>query len=366
MKNITYYFGAGASSEALPMSNQLADGMTYFKNFFLNKHRNKFEDATFSIVFTQALHELIKDIRKNRSIDALAYRYTLSNEEMKLMKIKYLLSAYLIYEQLMKEESWDYYTDIMDNNHPNSSNIAVEQSIKNKINLISDPRYLHFLMPKLIKAKSRHKYELPGNIKVISWKYDLQFEIALSSITNNNLDEIQEDFCIFPSWQNDFYKDKSCIIKLNGTAGLYNDNSVKRLINMLDLKKDEIYQTLKMLIDIFHRNDKRVYEEPIFAFAWEKDNNIVTMTRSYAKSVIEETEILVIIGYSFPEFNFNIDKEILQNSSRLKKIYYQVPQKDFEECKERLLAINEGFENIPIINKPNTYFFYTPVEYYKG
>ena len=48
--------------------------------------------------------------------------------------------------------------------------------------------------------------------------------------------------------------------------------------------------------------------------------------------MVEGTEYLVIIGYSFPFFNRHIDKQLLTTiSPTLKKIYYQEPNTDISE-----------------------------------
>jgi hypothetical protein len=64
-------------------------------------------------------------------------------------------------------------------------------------------------------------------------------------------------------------------------------------------------------------------------FAWENDNNYIDKYRGHSKNLEEaehiasETEILVVIGYSFPIFNREIDNILFKKMQKLKKVYIQ-------------------------------------------
>ena len=55
-------------------------------------------------------------------------------------------------------------------------------------------------------------------------------------------------------------------------------------------------------------------------YSWE-NNPVFDNIRTNALKATKETDILIIIGYSFPTFNRNIDKSILKNMIRLKKVF---------------------------------------------
>jgi len=54
-------------------------------------------------------------------------------------------------------------------------------------------------------------------------------------------------------------------------------------------------------------------------------------------SLVSDTEILVVIGYSFPNFNREVDQLLFDAmKKRLRKVYIQVPEGDFETRKFKL------------------------------
>ena len=88
-----------------------------------------------------------------------------------------------------------------------------------------------------------------------------------------------------------------------------------------------------------------------------------------AKDDTIQTEILIIIGYSFPDYNAKVDKEIIKNmikSNNLKNIYIQDPNP--ENIKSNLLKnldftvnfLNQIGINFTLDSNCNN--FYTPME----
>ena len=67
----------------------------------------------------------------------------------------------------------------------------------------------------------------------------------------------------------------------------------------------------------------------------------------------------VIIGYSFPTFNRETDKAILDNLKLIQKIYLQVPSiKTFEEIKTKILSLNNNLvhDSIKYVKAGNEFF----------
>ncbi len=72
-------------------------------------------------------------------------------------------------------------------------------------------------------------------------------------------------------------------------------------------------------------------------FAWElQDNWFSKKAVEAAKAIISEASTLVIIGYSFPVFNRDIDKYIFEDN-RLEKIYIQDLAVSIEGIKSRVI-----------------------------
>lgn len=69
----------------------------------------------------------------------------------------------------------------------------------------------------------------------------------------------------------------------------------------------------------------------LLSFAWEDETNdtkkiFLEKRMPIAKAIAEKTDILVVIGYSFPFFNRKIDDEIFKAmKQRLFKIYLRDP-----------------------------------------
>ncbi len=80
--------------------------------------------------------------------------------------------------------------------------------------------------------------------------------------------------------------------------------------------------------------------------------------------MIKGTTILVVIGYSFPFFNREVDKKIINNIKKsgnlFKKIYYQDPIKDGQQLRSQF-DIKAG--HVEIVHIKDTTNFFVPFEY---
>jgi hypothetical protein len=83
-------------------------------------------------------------------------------------------------------------------------------------------------------------------------------------------------------------------------------------------------------------------------FAW--DHKFENEFYTQLKNSVKKTEILVVIGYSFPFFNRDVDKLIINDfmGETLRKVYFQSVEEDVKDIRERFLAIknNIGMENL--------------------
>lgn len=164
--------------------------------------------------------------------------------------------------------------------------------------------------------------KLPSNVRVLSWNYDRQIEMAAEKLKPIK-SQVYSRIKGFVSWPNfhdcyDFDErtpydfKKVFLLHLNGIAG-YN-YSERNFVE----KTTAVYN--------FENAGNTM-----LSFAWEDDTNDHKITFNdkrikYALDIAEGTEILVVVGYSFPFFNRNIDdKLIAAMRSTLAKIYYQDP-----------------------------------------
>jgi hypothetical protein len=324
--------------------------METFRNYLMHKKKSGEINNEAAKIFIEELNILLENEKESTSIDAYAKELTNSNRTLELHKLKIILSSYIIFEQLIKPKELIFYEE--DGSTKLSNNL--QEMMLNPL----DKRYRTFWSDYI----NGHNSKPSPNIKVISWNYDMQFEFSFSRFKNYSLEMTQQELQVFPSENKNFDKNKFCILKINGTAGIYKDKNFTSVKNLFDLKKHKLDNSnINILLEYFKENHRRVYSEPIFSFAWEK-TPIVENTRAIAKEVIKETEILVIIGYSLPSFNREIDRELFSDINNLEKVYYQAPENEFNSLKMKLDGINPNLNKLTVgINDLTS--FYVPNEY---
>ena len=160
---------------------------------------------------------------------------------------------------------------------------------------------------------------LPKDISFISWNYDSQIENAYKAYNKNGTLPLFEKN-IQEEWPQ--ITDSGRIIKVNGSA-TFEDKSTIQYI-----KADEENMSAALqLIEFYH--DSQVDTSQIgldfkthLSFAWEDSDNRDKMRATFAQTT-NDTEIVVVIGYSFPFFNRVTDRAIFAGMPNLKKVYVQ-------------------------------------------
>lgn len=276
------------------------------------------------------------------------------------MRLKAILCSYLAFEQFEKPSEIKLLSDEFDSNFLPSPRLPLDGKLQEMIRTNIDKRYFAFWATYL----SNRNDKLPKNIKIISWNYDQQFEASYASIKNYSLELTQQYLQIYPSTIQNIDATNSCILKLNGTAGLIANHNSKNF-NLFDFRSDKLINHLDRLIDILKENYERAFQNPLFSFAWETDEPLVIEARKQAKNIISETSVLVVIGYSFPDFNRIIDREIFQSIPNLKRVYLQAPQSEIEVLKYKLEGVNPSLGPLfhPITNLDS---FFVPNEYWNN
>jgi hypothetical protein len=332
---ISYLFGAGASCEVLPLVDDIPGRMQA-----MCLRLQGYSDQIDAKLQTE-LKALITDIKElsgeaadHASIDTYARKLFLIQNKEKLVWLKKVLTFYFLLEQFFLDKE-------------------------------TDRRYDLFWTSLAGKTST----DLPKNIRILSWNYDLQFELSFSNyIPQKNFDEIQSFLGVVEKI-NDKRKgdvmDHFGIYKLNGTA-----NTIKNFdgpfINdayILDeIKKGITVEELNEFLttSAYLRNDKK--SKMSLSFAWEDESYKSSYQKTILELIKEEisvTEILVIIGYSFPYFNRKIDRELIR-SMRLKKIYIQ--DKNPDPIIDTLKSIIGDNENLEIRTVSVSKQFFLPPE----
>lgn len=346
MSNITYLLGAGASANALPL---VADIPVRLK--IMGTYIQSYKDSTETSKYRKDLDELSEELSDYNTIDNYArvlFQNKTVENDLKLRKLKSLLCGLFMFEQLKKKEPIiNPFTDLRKQD---------VDSIKRTI----DPRYKSFF------AKVLHNNKLNDQISIISWNYDLQIEIGIENNLGLSYAELNPSFDIFPHPAakvktndfdifSDFFGKTPKVIKLNGTAGIFlNEDQFSNIYQSQNLTFDEEYD---ILLNV-HKEVSRYHKyNPFIKFAWEKDAQ-TQKAINYAKAIIDKTNLLVIIGYSFPDFNRNIDKQIFEGNN-ISEIFVQIPSDSFETVRYNM-STSFGRKANDCINIKNLYEFFIP------
>jgi hypothetical protein len=319
---ITYLFGAGASCGALPIVNripqQLADVAKELEAISLS-YDDRFERIPggkqaefYKECLCADLKWLSDEASKHASVDTLAKKMFLSGSTEQMLRLKGALAAFLS----LKEAATP-----------------------------TDQRYDAFYASILKKSLG----DFPSQIRIVSWNYDGQFEKSYKEFGG------REDALNITSKYENFYSVKPGfhIYKLNGVAGYVEGREGPGRIfryysKALPLGQELVSEVCYHYAAGFSLSGRRT----AISFAWEDSEYI-----RHVADQIENTSILVVIGYSFPFFNRDVDRALFSRAS-LRKVYYQSP--DAKDLSERFLSVSpESDAIVPITNCDQ---FYLPNE----
>lgn len=308
MANVTYLIGAGASYDAVPIIKYLPNELKSFHSF-LQSNRNLVDNDLFqketglnvniSDIEEEVLQfcsKLNEEVLRHASIDTYAKKLRLlagNNNDVVLgeyKKLKAVLSGFFTLVQL-------------------------QQPVDN--------RYDTFFAS-ILKDSS---YEFPNNLNILSWNYDFQFEKAFTEYSTNrkkDLKSLQGELNVIPrdSFRRSMTNNKFGILKINGTAGYYQKYKREYFLLAVDpVKSDKIFFLKNFYTHYALQLHKPEEGYSLLSFAWESgwhDFNVEAAIEEATK----ETDVFVIIGYSFPFFNREVDSKIFKTSS-FNKIYVQ-------------------------------------------
>jgi hypothetical protein len=356
--NLTYYLGAGASagseySPGIPVLNffnkkleefykkiiidefdkkdkvreyikindpdffsNIENSLTILKTLKYNNESKLLYSNEFTY-FIKNVNEILKDLKGHTTVDTLARKYFLQGRVSELRKLKAFLSIYFLFLQ------------------HNESRL--------------DIRYDSFIST-LLNKDENHNLILPNNVKIISWNYDLQFEMALKKYKDESLSKLQNTYSIHP---NSFNVTSTStmksygMVKLNGTAGLFMDSKLNLVdIDHLYPKKIENDELINLFFEL--TIGQKYSLDVFYRYSWEEDNNryenkipnMKAHLHGYAKEIMSQTNHLVVIGYSFPPFNRRTDIELFNELPQNTKIYVQDTNPDRKEL------VDDIFKNL--------------------
>ncbi len=341
--NFLYILGAGASCEAVPLVKDFPDRLAEFaqeleavpptKNsrpvavysgspkfpLFDHEELNPVEKLIAGEgrqKFVEALRWLAKEAGHHASVDTLAKKFFLRGDQPSLKKLKAVLSAFLVVVQARKPV---------------------------------DKRYDSFFASVLYRD-GRRELQIPPNIRILTWNYDTQLEKAFYGFVENN-DEVYAKI-----------SNNDRIQRINGYCGKTPDGHWGPDFNSVWESPDDstaMRHGIGLFLDYLAEHNT---PEADIRFAWETFTK--TPLERYVLPNLKESTITVIIGYSFPYFNRDIDKKIFDALPNLKRVYLQYPEgihatiKERVEAMQRLVQYPKEIKYVTVDNQ-----FYIPDEY---
>jgi len=340
MSKIIYYLGAGASygirkdheiAEGIPVVKEIPSEFDAFKSFigkaeipegdivFHDMYRTGHDDVENEKRYMlHDINSLVEGIKEHATIDTYARKLYLTKRDRDLERLKSLLCAFFLWEQLKHRPDGRYDTFL--------ANVLDNQTLN-----------------------------IPEEISIISWNYDSQIELAFSSYSQNVGLAVFEKNTV-GRWPT--LTKTGRVFKVNGSA-TYVDGEIVSLIKN--------YNKTSVAIQIiqFYANSMADTKDMGFqfrthlSFAWEASPNNENMMHSLTETT-RDTEQVVVIGYSFPFFNRESDRGIFKGMSNLNKIYVQDINPD--AVIQSLRAVLPAERKIDIVPIKNCEQFFLPAE----
>lgn len=350
MSKITYLWGAGASFGVREKAenNRIVKGVPVI---------NEFSDALQNILTElkpSTNHNPFVDESHAAEVEALKYLYKKFTALYNICQEYPTVDTFARQLFVTKSKPYDY--DIEDYDELKrilSVFLLLIQDVKTR-----DSRYDGFISS-IIKDDGTFP-----PMTVLSWNYDAQFEMAYSGYSRSGryvpslwqeLNVVNKTYLV-----SDPVKVPFSMVKLNGTAffKIKGDSFVyqsrKALPRLYDNyfggnSEDKYTIAYKLLTD-------KQYEHTL-SYVWEQLNKKEIV--DFVKARVQDTEELIVIGYSFPYVNRDIDEVVLTSMPSLRKIVIQDP--NAPEIKERIqdmLRTNASLIEIKVTT--NTSQFYLP------
>lgn len=223
-----------------------------------------------------------------------------------------------------------------------------------------DPRYEGFFGSILDHANRK----LPEDVVILTWNYDQHIAMALARAgQHSDLNEVMQRYGIRTLWRlskgqvSDFK-----VLHLNGIAG-FNARACDRPMHdyigdkchTRGIPLDEISYFFGML---FHDRFSSSEGQMLLSYAWEALEDRGTPWDKVIAQVQDVGE-LVVVGYSFPDFNRLVDLKLIAAMQGLKRIVVQAPPDAVDGLLIKLRMIMPEHAD-KLIAYPQTREFYVP------
>jgi hypothetical protein len=315
-KSITYYTGAGASYNAMPVLDELGTWM-----ILVSQDACAAFEAIPSPPGVSPLHlpfgQLLQKIEHYGrisndfgTIDTYAKRLHWLGKDDELKELKACLSLFFSIIQLVDKML------LGSNIYPSPEPIGVRRDP-------IDKRYLA-LLSTVLEAPQK-QVRLQPHVKFITWNYDLQIELAFQKFSSDaqNWAGIRSDLGYrFDSTE------KLNVCHLNGYHGhlKVSHGVVQPIFQNIDASMIGSLSMQQALIRLEWIGEKLGSGEASYAseltYAWEENSSAQT-TRLKAEEIMRTTDELVVVGYSIPSFNHEVDLALFRALKAGAHVVYQ-------------------------------------------
>ena len=312
-----YWLGAGASFYSLPLVSSFTVRLEGFREMIrIQDFREELDDDKIEDDaegkkkdIIQTIDWLVRNLKEQASVDTFAKKLYFKNDHKELQRLKAVLSCFFVGEQSLKPV---------------------------------DYRYDSFFASILRRKDHYSDVVIPDDIKFLLWNYDLQLEKAYYGYTQN-ADKVRDDLTF-----------SGKLYHLNGYCGTKQPGHIGKEFTEAYETKDKLS---KVVLNLFSEY-VNYGASPDINFAWEMNENLFNHNIG---QITDNVSTLIIIGYSFPFFNREIDKKIFSRLGKLKDVFVQTPKETFVGIQERIKAINPDIPELKLIE--DTSQFYIPFNY---
>ena len=335
---IVYLLGAGASAQTLPMVSQIPKALEEHHQWLWGYAREakarqdmiegkpETERSKLLGEYLMIIDELKTGSANHESIDTYAKKLylrgkTIAADRTKLIEMKIGLALFMAYLQAKKRTA--------------------------------DKRYDGFLAS-LLTPTPGGTLTLPPDVLVLNWNYDQQLALSHAAYQHEgSLWGGVEQLGMRPLEMLAIRSHYPCrSVHLNGMFAYRADfDEIHPLVDWTTNNEEDLLNSMMLFYARLRYSGKMGPGRLLLRFAWEVNENTVAAFK-LLDEVLATCEALVVIGYSFPFFNREIDREIVKRMPRLKHVYVQAPQKHAEEIARTVRTMNlpEGCEVEPYGN----------------
>ncbi len=335
---VTYLLGAGASMAAVPLAAGLTSTMAQWAQGPARDMPPQVRNVPYFEQLVNNIGLVCRAAEPAGGIDTYAkvlYLANTSDSAAKLYLLKATLAAWLMARQR-----------------------------GGKIDL----RYVHFLGG-LADLDANGQFAFNPKACILTWNYDLQIELTLALRMNVAPDKVVQLLNAPPAdrgQQLQIDEHGFFLARINGVAGAHrlgdSHDASGKYSRMLSLVLGtDTYGKMAEIAQLYGRYLSGNDLIPAIDFAWEDGSMWRRFLQRDVLSAIANTRHLVVIGYSFPSFNADIDRTILQamspvsltvqdpNASDVRqKLRELAPDWDWDSIRAREVTTCAQLETVPV------------------